>query len=286
MTEDTAGNSIDFDTLTDAVDLALNNDEQEWLNGMSNTPGRGIRREYHFCGRRLMDFDVFLGNVRTGDVSVKSDLSSWDDGFSNQIVPSSFIKNLIIDNYKSFKVNILDSTTLYDSDVVSAEVSVSAHKDDRFSFCLWIGGDFEDRFSISMTLSRLAVAEFCEKQGINRAAVSEVIEYSDMSSGSNEVRVKVVTGPFETMKQISEILNNSGAGRICRFVTNKNLILKGLDHDTSKEQLKSILESRYRMMEWCSHAESFLPVSVFAHYKECLCKHCEYEHYTKISKRL
>ena len=285
MTEDTAGNSIDFDTLTDAVDLALNNDEQEWLNGMSNTPGRGIRREYHFCGRRLMDFDVFLGNVRTGDVSVKSDLSSWDDGFSNQIVPSSFIKNLIIDNYKSFKVNILDSTTLYDSDVVSAEVSVSAHKDDRFSFCLWIGGDFEDRFSISMTLSRLAVAEFCEKQGINRAA-GEVIDYYDLLSERNEVRLKVVAGPFETMRQISDVLNDSGVGRICRFVTNKNLMAKGLDHDTSKEQLKSILESQYRMMEWCSQAESFISTSVFAHHKECLCKHCEYEHYTKISKRL
>ena len=286
MTDNTTCDSIDFNTLADSVDLALNSDEQEWLNGMSNTPGRGIRREYHFRGQRLLDFDLLHGNARTGSISVKEDLSAWDDQFSTQIVPSSFVKNLLLENHKSFRVNILDSIVLDNAGIACAEVSVSAQEDDGLSFCLWIGGDFGDRFSISMDLSRLAVAEFCEQQEIAGATAGEVIEYSDILPERNEVRVKVVAGPFETMRQISDVLNNSGAGRICRFITDKSLMVKGLEHDTSKEQLKSILENRYRMMEWCSQAESFIPVSVFAHHKECLCKHCEYEHYTKISKRL
>lgn len=285
MTENTASNSIDFDTLADAVDLALSNDEQEWLNSMSNTPGRGIHREYHFHGQKLLGFDIFDEKVITGSVSVKSDLSAWDDGFGSQIVPSQFVRSLTLKNHKSFSVNILDSITLYDSNVVSVEVSVSARINDGFSFYLWAGYP-EHRFPISIELAHLAIAEFCEQQGINGATTGEVIDYCDMLPERNEVRVRVVAGPFETMKRVSEVLNNSGVGGICRFVTNKNLMAKGLDHDVSKEQLKSILESRYRMMEWCSQAESFISVSVFAHHKECLCKHCEYEHYTKISKRL
>ena len=272
MTDNTADNSIDFDTLADAADLSLSDDEQDWLDSMSNTPGRGIRREYHFCGKRLLDFDVLHGDVRTGSISVKSDLSAWDDEFGTQTAPSRLVKSLILKNHKSFDVKI--------------QISVSARIKDSLSFCLWRGGEPEDRFSISMNLAHLAIAEFCEQQGINKATTGEVIDYSDMSPGNNEVRVKVVAGPFETIKQVSEVLNNSGVGRICRFVTNKNLMAKGLDYDTSKEQLKSILESQYRMMEWCSQAESLISTSVFAHYKKCLCKHCEYEHYTKISKRL
>lgn len=285
MTDNTTCDSIDFNTLADAADLALSGYEHEWLNGMSNTPGRGIRREYHFSGQKLLGFDMFQQNIIAGSVSVKSDLSAWDDGFGSQIVPSPFARSLTLKTHKSFSVNILDSITLYDSNVVSVEVSVSARINDGFSFYLWAGYP-EHRFPISIELSHLAIAEFCEQQGINKATTGEVIEYSDVSPGSNEVRVKVVAGPFEVMKQISEVLNNSGVGRICRFVTNKNLMAKGLDYDTSKEQLKSILESQYRMMEWCSQAESFISTSVFAHHKECLCKNCEYEHYTKISKRL
>lgn len=286
MTSSTTCDSIDFDNLADAVDLALSNDEQDWLDSMSNTPGRGIRREYHFYGQELLDFDVLHGDVRTGSVSVKSDLSAWDDEFGTQTVPSRFAKSLILKNHRSFDVKILNSITLHGADVASFEISVSARINDSFSFYSWRGGEPEDRFSISMALSRLAVAEFCEQQEITGATAGEVIDYSDMHSECNEVRLKIVAGPFETMRQISDVLNDSGVGRICRFVTNKNLMAKGLDHDTSKEQLKSVLESRYRMVEWCSQAESFLPVSVFAHHKECLCKQCEYEHYTKISKQL
>lgn len=286
MTSSTTCDSIDFDNLADAVDLALSNDEQDWLDSMSNTPGRGIRREYHFYGQELLDFDVLHGDVRTGSVSVKSDLSAWDDEFGTQTVPSRFAKSLILKNHRSFDVKILNSITLHGADVASFEISVSARINDSFSFYSWRGGEPEDRFSISMALSRLAVAEFCEQQEINRATAGEIIDYYDLLSECNEVRLKVVAGPFETMRQISDVLNDSGVGRICRFVTNKNLMAKGLDHDTSKEQLKSVLESRYRMVEWCSQAESFLPVSVFAHHKECLCKQCEYEHYTKISKNL
>lgn len=285
MTDNTADDGIDFDTLADAADLALSGYEHEWLNGMSNTPGRGIRREYHFCGQKLLGFDIFGEKVITGSFSVRSDLSAWDDELGSQIVPSPFVRSLTLKNHKSFSVNILDSITLYDSNVVSVEVSVSARINDGFSFYLWAGYP-EHRFPISIELAHLAIAEFCEQQGINKATTGEVIEYSDVSPGSNEVRVKVVAGPFETIKQVSEVLNNSGVGRICRFVTNKNLMAKKVDYDTSKEQLKSILESQYRMMEWCSQAESFISTSVFAHHKECLCKHCEYEHYTKISKRL
>lgn len=277
--------NIDFDTLADAADLALSDYEQDWLDSMSNTPGRGIRREFHFCGQKLLGFDIFDEKVITGSFSVRSDLSAWDDGLGSQIVPSPFARSLTLKNHKSFSVNILDSITLYDSNVVSVEVSVSARINDGFSFYLWAGYP-EHRFPISIELSHLAIAEFCEQQGINKATTGEVIEYSDVSPGSNEVRLKVVAGPFKVMKRVSDVLNNSGVDRICRFVTNKNLMAKGLDYDTSKEQLKSILESQYRMMEWCSQAESFISTSVFAHHKECLCKHCEYEHYTKISKRL
>lgn len=278
--------SVDFGTLADAVDLALSDYEQDWLDSMSNTPGRGIRREYHFYGQELLDFDVLHGDVRTGSVSVKSDLSAWDDEFGTQTSPSRFVKSLILKNHRSFDVKILNSITLHGANVASFEISVSARINDSFSFYSWRGGEPENRFSISMDLSRLAVAEFFEQQEITGATAGEVIDYCDMLPERNEVRLKIVAGPFETMRQISDVLNNSGVGRICRFVTNKNLMAKGLDHDASKDQLKSVLESRYRMMEWCSQAESFLPVSVFAHHKECLCKNCEYEHYTKISKRL
>ena len=285
MTDSNAGENIDFDVLADSVDITLDNDEQDWLNGMSNAPGRGIRRGYHFCGRELLDYDTCYSAANTGSVSVKSDLSAWPDEFGNQIVPSEFIRKLSLKNHKPFNVNILESIILNNTSVTYAEVSVQVDAG-RLDFYLWVGGDYKDRFAYSMNLARLAVAEFCEQQEINRVTVGEVIEYSDMNPERNEVRVKVVAGPFETMRHISDVLNNSGVGGICRFVTNKNLMMRGLDYDTSKEQLKNILKSRYRMMEWCSQAESFIPVSVFAHHKECLCKHCEYEHYTKISKRL
>lgn len=281
----TTGDSIDFDTLADAVDLALHYDEQEWLNSMSNTPGRGIRRGYHFCGRELLDYDTCYSAANTGSVSVKSDLSAWPDEFGNQIVPSEFIRKLSIKNHKPFNVNILESIILNDTSVTYAEVSVQVDAG-RLDFYLWVGGDYKDRFAYSMNLTRLAAAEFCEQQGINRATAGEVIDYCDMNPERNEVRIKVIAGPFETMRRISDALNGSGIGRVCRFVTDKNLMTKGLDYNTSREQLKSILKSQYRMMEWCSQAESFIPVSVFAHHKECLCKYCEYEHYTKISKRL
>jgi hypothetical protein len=283
MTEDTAGDSIDFDTLADAVDLALHHGEQEWLNSMSNTPGRGIRRAFHFCGRKILNSDMHYSAANTGVISVKSDLSAWPDEFSIDIIPPQFIKNSFLENYRSFSVKIVDSMTLNEESVIYAEVSVQAY---GAAFYSWSDGNLGDRFAFSMNLARLAVAEFCEQQEFSGATAGEVIDYRDMNPERNEVRVKVVAGPFEVMKQISDVLNGSGVDRVCRFVTNKNLMLKGLDHDISKEQLKSVLESRYRMMEWCSQAESFLPVSVFAHHKECLCKHCEYEHYTKISKRL
>lgn len=283
MTEDTAGDSIDFDTIADAVDLALHHGEQEWLNGMSNTPGRGIRRAFHFCGRKILNSDMHYSAANTGVISVKSDLSAWSDEFSIDIIPPQFIKNSFLENYRSFSVKIVDSMTLNEESVIYAEVSVQAY---GAAFYSWSDGNLGDRFAFSMNLARLAVAEFCEQQEFSGATAGEVIDYRDMNPERNEVRVKVVAGPFEVMKQISDVLNGSGVDRVCRFVTNKNLMLKGLDHDTSKEQLKSVLESRYRMMEWCSQAESFLPVSVFAHHKECLCKHCEYEHYTKISKQL
>lgn len=283
MTEDTAGDSIDFDTLADAVDLALHHGEQEWLNSMSNTPGRGIRRAFHFCGRKILNSDMHYGAANTGVISIKSDLSAWSDEFSIDIIPPQFIKNSFLENYRSFSVKIVDSMTLNEENVVYAEVSVQAY---GAAFYSWSDGNLGDRFAFSMNLARLAVAEFCEQQEITCSTAGEVVNYCDMNPERNEVRVKVVAGPFEVMKWISDVLNGSGVGRVCRFVTNKNLMLKGLDHDTSKEQLKSVLESQYRMMEWCSQAESFLPVSVFAHHKECLCKNCEYEHYTKISKRL
>lgn len=283
MTEDTAGDSIDFDTLADAVDLALHHGEQEWLNSMSNTPGRGIRRAFHFCGRKILNSDMHYSAANTGVISVKSDLSAWSDEFSIDIIPPQFIKKSFLENYRSFSVKIVDSMTLNEESVVYAEVSVQAY---RAAFYSWSDGNLGDRFAFSMNLARLAVAEFCEQQEITCSTAGEVVNYCDMNPERNEVRVKVVAGPFEVMKRISDVLNGSGVGRVCRFVTNKNLMLKGLDHDTSKEQLKSVLESQYRMMEWCSQAESFLPVSVFAHHKECLCKNCEYEHYTKISKRL
>jgi hypothetical protein len=283
MTEDTAGDSIDFDTLADAVDLALHHGEQEWLNSMSNTPGRGIRRAFHFCGRKILNSDMHYSAANTGVISVKSDLSAWPDEFSIDIIPPQFIKNSFLENYRSFSVKIVDSMTLNEESVIYAEVSVQAY---GAAFYSWSDGNLGDRFAFSMNLARLAVAEFCEQQEFSGATAGEVIDYRDMNPERNEVRVKVVAGPFEVMKQISDVINGSGVDRVCRFVTNKNLMLKGLDHDISKEQLKSVLESRYRMMEWCSQAESFLPVSVFAHHKECLCKHCEYEHYTKISKRL
>lgn len=279
MTEDTAGGRVDFDTLADAVDLALHHGEQEWLNSMSNTPGRGIRRAFHFCGRSLLDYDTYYSAPNTGSISVKSDLSAWPDEFGTQIVPSQFIKKLSLKNHKPFSVKILDSITLNDTGVTCAEVSVQV---DRLHFDLWVGGGSKARFAYSMNLAHLAVAELCEQKEFNGATAGEVIDYCDMNPEHNDVRVKVVAGPFEVMKQISDVLNGSGVGRVCRFVTDN----KGLDYDTSKEQLKSILESQYRMVEWCSQAESFLPVSVFAHHKECLCKHCEYEHYTKISKQL
>jgi len=283
MTEDTAGDSIDFDTLADAVDLALHHGEQEWLNSMSNTPGRGIRRAFHFCGRKILNSDMHYSAANTGVISIKSDLSAWSDEFSIDIIPPQFIKNSFLENYRSFSVKIVDSMTLNEESVVYAEVSVQAY---GAAFYSWSDGNLGDRFAFSMNLARLAVAEFCEQQEITCSTAGEVVNYCDMNPERNEVRVKVVAGPFEVMKWISDVLNGSGVGRVCRFVTNKNLMLKGLDHDTSKEQLKSVLESQYRMMEWCSQAESFLPVSVFAHHKECLCKNCEYEHYTKISKRL
>lgn len=283
MTEDTAGDSIDFDTLADAVDLALHHGEQEWLNSMSNTPGRGIRRAFHFCGRKILNSDMHYSAANTGVISIKSDLSAWSDEFSIDIIPPQFIKNSFLKNYRSFSVKIVDSMTLNEESVVYAEVSVQAY---GAAFYSWSDGNLGDRFAFSMNLARLAVAEFCEQQEITCSTAGEVVNYCDMNPERNEVRVKVVAGPFEVMKWISDVLNGSGVGRVCRFVTNKNLMLKGLDHDTSKEQLKSVLESQYRMMEWCSQAESFLPVSVFAHHKKCLCKNCEYEHYTKISKRL
>lgn len=202
MTSSTTCDSIDFDNLADAVDLALSNDEQDWLDSMSNAPGRGIRREYHFCGKRLLDFDVLHGDVRTGSVSVKSDLSAWDDEFGTQTVPSRFAMSLILKNRKSFDVKILNSITLRGADVASFEISVSARINDSFSFCLWRGGEPEDRFSISMNLARLAVAEFCEQQEITGATAGEVIDYCDMLPECNEVRLKVVAGPFETMRQI------------------------------------------------------------------------------------
>lgn len=283
MTEDTAGDSIDFDTLADAVDLALHHGEQEWLNSMSNTPGRGIRRAFHFCGRKILNSDMHYSAANTGVISIKSDLSAWSDEFSIDIIPPQFIKNSFLENYRSFSVKIVDSMTLNEESVVYAEVSVQAY---GAAFYSWSDGNLGDRFAFSMNLARLAVAEFCEQQEITCSTAGEVVNYCDMNPERNEVRVKVVAGPFEVMKWISDVLNGSGVGRVCRFVTNKNLMLKGLDHDTSKEQLKSVLESQYRMMEWCSQAESFLPVSVFAHHKECLCKNCEYEHYTKISRKL
>lgn len=283
MTEDTAGGRVDFDTLADAVDLALHHGEQEWLNSMSNTPGRGIRRAFHFCGRKILNSDMHYSAANTGVISVKSDLSAWPDEFSIDIIPPQFIRNSFLENYRSFSVKIVDLMTLNEESVVYAEVSVQAY---GAAFYSWSNGNLGDRFAFSMNLARLAVAEFCEQQEINKDTVGEVIDYHDMNPEHNEIRVKIVSGPFEVMKQISDVLNGSGAGRICRFATNKNLMLKGLGHDTSKEQLKSVLESRYRLMEWCSQAESFLPVSVFTHHKECLCKNCEYEHYTKISKRL
>lgn len=283
MTSSTTCDSIDFDTLADAVDLALHHGEQDWLNSMSNTPGRGIRRAFHFCGRKILNSDMHYSAANTGVISVKSDLSAWPDEFSIDIIPPQFIKNSFLENYRSFSVKIVDSMTLNEESVIYAEVSVQAY---GAAFYSWSDGNLGDRFAFSMNLARLAVAEFCEQQEFSGATTGEVIDYRDMNPERNEVRVKVVAGPFEVMKQISDVLNGSGVDRVCRFVTNKNLMLKGLDHDISKEQLKSVLESRYRMMEWCSQAESFLPVSVFAHHKECLCKHCEYEHYTKISKRL
>ena len=283
MNEDTAGDSIDFDTLADAVDLALHYGEQEWLNSMSNTPGRGIRREFHFCGKRLLASDVYYGAANTGSISIKGNLSEWPDEFGTRIIPSQFIENLILENYKSFSISIPNSMILNEDSIAYTEVFIQA---DSMILESWSEADGANRFAFSMNLTRLAAAEFCEQQGINRATAGEVIEYSDMNPEHNEVRVKVVAGPFETMRQISDVLNNSGVGGICRFVTDNNLMLKGLDHNTSKERLKSILKSQYRIMEWCSQVESFLPVSVFAHHKECLCKHCEYEHYTKISKRL
>lgn len=139
MTDNTADDGIDFDTLADAADLALSGYEHEWLNGMSNTPGRGIRREYHFCGQKLLGFDIFGEKVITGSFSVRSDLSAWDDGLGSQIVPSPFVMSLTLKNHKYFSVNILDSITLYDSNVVSVEVSVSARINDGFSFYLWAG---------------------------------------------------------------------------------------------------------------------------------------------------
>lgn len=280
MTDNTSiiCDSVDFDVLADAVDLALSNDEQEWLNSMSNTPGRGIRREYHFCGKRLMASDVCYGAANTGSISIRGNLSEWPDEFGTRIIPAQFVENLILENYKSFNVKTIESMTLNEYSIAYNEVSIQA---DAMMLESWAEADGVSRFAFSMNLARLAVAE------INSGATTgEVIDYSDMLPKHNEVRMKVVTGPFETMKRVSDFLNNSGVGRICRFVTNKNLMAKGLDHDTSKEQLKSVLKSRYRMVEWCSQAESFLPVSVFAHHKECLCKNCEYEHYTKISKRL
>ena len=283
MNEDTAGDSIDFDTLADAVDLALHYGEQEWLNSMSNTPGRGIRREFHFCGKRLLASDVYYGAANTGSISIEGNLSEWPDEFGTRIIPSQFIENLILENYKSFSISIPNSMILNEDSIAYTEVFIQA---DSMILESWSEADGANRFAFSMNLTRLAAAEFCEQQGINRATAGEVIEYSDMNPEHNEVRVKVVAGPFETMRQISDVLNNSGVGGICRFVTDNNLMLKGLDHNTSKERLKSILKSQYRIMEWCSQVESFLPVSVFAHHKECLCKHCEYEHYTKISKRL
>ena len=283
MTEDTASDSIDFDTLADAADLALHHGEQEWLNSMSNTPGRGIRRAFHFCGRKILNSDMHYSAANTGVISVKSDLSAWPDEFGTRIIPSQFIENLIIENYKSFSISIPNAMTLNEDSIAYTEVSIQA---DSMILESWSEADGANRFAFSMNLTRLAAAEFCEQQGINRATAGEVIEYSDMNPEHNEVRVKVVAGPFETMRQISDVLNNSGVGGICRFVTDNNLMLKGLDHNTSKERLKSILKSQYRIMEWCSQVDSFLPVSVFAHHKECLCKHCEYEHYTKISKRL
>ena len=283
MTDNTASDSIDFDTLADAADLALSGYERDWLNGMSNTPGRGIRRAFHFCGRKILNSDMHYSAANTGVISVKSDLSAWPDEFSIDIIPPQFIRNSFLENYRSFSVKIVDLMTLNEESVVYAEVSVQAY---GAAFYSWSNGNLGDRFAFSMNLARLAVAEFCEQQEINKDTVGEVIDYHDMNPEHNEIRVKIVAGPFEVMKQISDVLNGSGVGRVCRFATNKNLMLKGLDHDTSKEQLKSVLESRYRMMEWCSQAESFLPVSVFAHHKECLCKHCEYKHYTKISKKL
>lgn len=279
MTEDTAGGRVDFDTLADAVDLALHHGEQEWLNSMSNTPGRGIRRAFHFCGRSLLDYDTYYSAPNTGSISVKSDLSAWPDEFGTQIVPSQFIKKLSLKNHKPFSVKILDSITLNDTGVTCAEVSVQV---DGLHFDLWVGGGSKARFAYSMNLAHLAVAELCEQKEFSGATAGEVIDYCDMNPEHNDVRVKVVAGPFEVMKQISDVLNGSSVGRVCRFVTDN----KGMDHDASKEQLKSVLESRYEMMEWCSQAESFIPVSVFAHHKECLCKHCEYKHYTKISKKL
>lgn len=277
-------NTLYFDFLADSVDTALDNGEQEWLNCMSNVPGRGIRRGYHFCGRTLLDYDEYYSNANTGSIHIALDLSTWDNGVCPQIVPPQFIKKLSLKNHRPFSAKILDSITLDDTGVTCAEVSV---KVDELHFDLWEGGGSKARFAYSMSLARLATAEFCDQQGINRTTAGEVIEYSDMNPERNEVRVKVVAGPFETMRKISDVLNgSSGVGRVCRFVTDKNLMVKGLDHDTSKEQLKRVLKSRYKMMEWCSQAESFLPVSVFAHHKECLCWHCEYEHYTKISKQL
>ena len=286
MSDNTSSyDGIDFNALADSVDLALNTDEQDWLDRMSFTPGRGIRRGYHFCSRKLLEYGSYYSVANTGSIYVKSDLSAWPDEFGNQIVPSEFISDLRLKDYKSFKVKILDSTTLDDTGVTCAKASVKVDTD-RFDSYVWVDGNPRDRFAYSMKLVRIAVAEFCEQQEISGTTAGEVINYCDMNPERNEIKIKVVAGPFETMKHVSDVFNNSGVGRICRFVTNKNLMVKGLDHNTSKEQLKSILESRYRMMEWCSQAESFIPVSVFAHHKECLCKYCEYEHYTKISKRL
>lgn len=147
--------SVDFGTLADAVDLALSNDEQDWLDSMSNTPGRGIRREYHFYGQKLLDFDVLHGDVRTGSVSVKSDLSAWDDEFGTQTVPSRFAKSLILKNHKSFDVKILNSITLNRADVASFEISVSARINDSFSFCLWRGGERQPVQPLGIPLASL-----------------------------------------------------------------------------------------------------------------------------------
>lgn len=174
MTDNTADDGIDFDALADAADLALHHGEQEWLNSMSNTPGRGIRRAFHFCGRKILNSDMHYSAANTGVISVKSDLSAWPDEFSIDIIPPQFIRNSFLENYRSFSVKIVDLMTLNEESVVYAEVSVQAYV---AAFYSWSNGNLGDRFAFSMNLARLAVAEFCEQQEINKDTVGEVIDY-------------------------------------------------------------------------------------------------------------